>query len=66
MLKEAGGSLKATAGKQETTYHFIHTAFVTFRFFQPESCFPWQAMLKTCQHIFNIVDFDEHTKHAAG
>ena len=48
-LGEAGGGLKAAAGKRATALlsHFISfylnlstQFFVTFCFFQPESCFP--------------------------
>ena len=30
----------------------LSTFFVTFCFFQPESCFPWQAMVKTISAHF--------------
>ena len=46
--REARGGAKAIASKrQQPYYHFIHTVFVTFCFFQPECCFPCQAMLET-------------------
>ena len=53
MLREARGGLKPTVGnKVLPEYHFIHTAFVLFCFFQPESCFPWQ-------HILDIVGLSQ-------
>ena len=54
MLREARGGLKATVGnKVETDYHFIRIVFlVLFCFFQPDSCDPWQAVLKSMtEHI---------------
>ena len=57
---EARGDLKATADKRQQPYnHFIPAVFCyfqflsarvlfsTFCFFQPECCFPGQAMLET-------------------
>ena len=47
--REARGGLKANAGKRLTTLLSLypHSFFVTFCFFQPECCFPCQAMLDT-------------------
>ena len=50
MLREAGGGLKATVDNRvKPDYHFIRIVFffVIFCFFQPDSCVPWQAMLKS-------------------
>ena len=48
MLREAMGDLKATVGNRvKPDYHFIGTDFCSFCFFQPDSCVPWQAMLKS-------------------
>ena len=48
MLREATGGLKATAGNRvKPDYHFIRKIFVLFCFFQPDSCVPRQAMLKS-------------------
>ena len=45
--REARGGLKVISGKrQQPYYHFIHTVFCYFCFFQPECCFPCQAMLE--------------------
>ena len=46
MLWEARGGLKALVGDRvQPDYYFITWFFVLFCFFQPGSCFPWQAML---------------------
>ena len=48
MLREARGGLKATVGNRvKPDYHFLRIVFVLFCFFQPDSCVPWQAMLKS-------------------
>ena len=48
MLREARGGLKAAVGNRvKPNYHFIRIVFVLFCFFQPDSCVPWQAMLKS-------------------
>ena len=48
MLREARGGLKATIGNRvKPDYHFIRIVFFIFCFFQPDSCVPWQAMLKS-------------------
>ena len=48
MLREAMGGLKATVGNRVLPdYNFIHMVFVLFCFFQPESCFPQQPMLRS-------------------
>ena len=48
MLREARGGLKATVDNRvKPGYHFICIVFVIFCFFQPDSCVPWQAMLKS-------------------
>ena len=46
MLREARGGFKATVGNRvQPDYHL--QVFVIFCFFQPESCFPQHAMLKS-------------------
>ena len=56
MLREARGSLKATVGNRvKPDYHFIRIVFVLFCFFQPDSCVPWQAMLKSMSAHLDIV-----------
>ena len=49
MLREARGGLKATVGNRvKPDYHFKGIVFCSFLvFFQPDSCVPWQAMLKS-------------------
>ena len=49
MLREARGGHKETVSNRvKPDYHFIHIVlFVLFCFFQPDSCLPWQAMLKS-------------------
>ena len=49
MLEEAKGDLKATVGNREKAdYQFIRIVFCFFFcFFQPDSCVPLQAMLKS-------------------
>ena len=48
MLREARGGFKATVDNRvKPDYHFIHIVFCYFCFFQPDSCVPWQAMLKS-------------------
>ena len=48
ILREVRGGLKATVGNRvKSDYHFIRIVFVIFCFFQPDSCVPWQAMLKS-------------------
>ena len=50
MLREAKGGFKATVGNRvKLDYHLIIRIvfFVLFCFFQPDSCVPWQAMLKS-------------------
>ena len=50
--KEATGDVKAITGKRlQVYYHFFHTLFVTFCFFQPECCFPARLSSKPFQHI---------------
>ena len=54
------GRVKATVSNRvKPDYHFIRIVFCSFMFlscfFQPDSCVSWQAMLKTCQHILDIV-----------
>ena len=47
MLREAGGGLKATAGNRvKPYYHFVRFMFFSVSF-QPDSCLPWQTMLKS-------------------
>ena len=48
-LRVARGGLKATVDNRvKPDYHFICIVFfVIFCFFQPDSCVPWQAMLKS-------------------
>ena len=47
MLRKPMGGLKATVGNRvKPDYHFISIAFVLFCFFRPDSCVPWQVMLK--------------------
>ena len=53
--REARVGFKATAGKRVTAYHFI----CFFRYFQPESCFPWQAMLKSISAHFGSVGLSQ-------
>ena len=50
-LREAGGTLKATAGKR-VTITLSTQFFVAFCFFQPEARFAWQAVLKTIPSHF--------------
>ena len=45
VLREAKGGLKTIAGKRLET--LSHSFFVTFCFFQPECCFPGQAVIET-------------------
>ena len=50
MLREDKGALKATVGNRvNPDYHFTRIVFCCFFFcfFQPDSCVPWQAMLKS-------------------
>ena len=48
MFREAKGGLKATTGNRvKLDYHFICIGIVIFCFFQPDSCVPWQTMLKS-------------------
>ena len=51
MLREARGGIKATVGNRVTTrlslYPHSFLLLFFFCFFQPESCFPWQAILKS-------------------
>ena len=48
ILREAREGLKATVeNRVKPVYHFILTVFVIFCFFQPDSCVPLQAMLKS-------------------
>ena len=48
MLRVARGSLKAAVGDRvKHDYHFICIVFVVLSFFQPDSCVPLQAMLKS-------------------
>ena len=49
MLREAKAGLKATVGNRVTTRLslYSHSFFALFCFFQPASCFPQEAMLKS-------------------
>ena len=48
ILREARGGLKAIVGNRvKPDYHFSRIVFVLFCFFQPDSCVPSQAMLKS-------------------
>ena len=53
MLMEARGNLKAKVGKSNNqTITLLTYVSIFFCFFQPESCFPQQAMLKSMpEHI---------------
>ena len=48
MLREARGGLKATVGNRVNLIITLSAwFFVLFCFFQPDSCVPWQGMLKS-------------------
>ena len=48
MFREARGGVKATVGNRvKPDYHFIRIVFCSFLFLSPDSCVPWQAMLKS-------------------
>ena len=60
MLREARGGLKVVIGNRvKPDYHFIYIAFVLFCFVQPDSCVLFQAMLKACQYILEIVGLSQ-------
>ena len=47
MLRKPMGGLKATVGNRvKPDYHFISIVFTFFFSFRPDSCVPWQVMLK--------------------
>ena len=51
--RESSEGLKVIASKRVTTLLYFFTQFfLTFCFFQLESCFPWQAMFETISAHF--------------
>ena len=60
MLREPMGGLKATVGNRvKPDYHFISIVFVLFCFFLPDSCVPWQVMLKIMSAHIGHVDLSQ-------
>ena len=56
MPRGAEGGLKAIAGKRVDSLSLDpHSCFVSFCFFQPESCFPGRQCSKASQHMLDIV-----------